>query len=527
MQTKTADLLKYQNIINQQNNTREKLKTTTARSQVLDAINASHAQHLSAVTQAISPNIPTILPTMTNVTTSDFGEYLSISQKEKIPFYTGYLDEDIRVQDWFTEAESIATSCNWTKEQMKRNFSQRFKHLALALQQDLDRSQRNLSYDEWKDIIIKEFKDPAENEYFKQDLSEIKQKEKERVRDFKARIEKTFIKGYGEDAFKSTEPITASIRDDILKTALQNGLKASLEPGYWNKIEPTHKYEDAVRIATTVESVLGKRKMSQSTSKARDSTISAISLHQEILTSDIESLKRQFEGMKSSFSESRKTDDGASISAIASNNSGNSVGYTRFSKDTGTPNLSVNAKAVRFPQDTRNIERGRPNDRSSPYNRERPTSPYNRERSTSPYNRERYNSSPYRQDRPLNRSLSRERSPSIDRSSRDLSLSRERPHHNDLSQNFRTTRGSYRNPAIHHYQTPSHTQHNLRNPPNQSNRNSPTRPNNTLSPRPPYDNPPNQYRSSRNTVTCFRCGLRGHIRTECRVSLSRDRRSPN
>jgi hypothetical protein len=69
----------------------------------------------------------------------------------------------IRVQDWFTEAESITTSCNWTKGQMKRNFSQRFKHLSFAFQKDLDRSQQNLSYEEWKDIIIKEFEDPAEN----------------------------------------------------------------------------------------------------------------------------------------------------------------------------------------------------------------------------------------------------------------------------------------------------------------------------------------------------------------------------
>ena len=203
------------------------------------------------------------------MSTSDFGNYLSILQKEKIPYYTGSLDGDIRVQDWFTEAEYIATRCNWTKEQMKRNFSQRFKNQALTFQQELDRSaQRNISYDEWKEIIIKEFKDPAENEFFKQDLAEIKQKEKERVRDFKARIEKTFIKGYGEDAFRSSEPITASIRNDILKTAFQNGLKVSLESGYWNKIEPDDNYEDAVQIAIAVESVMGKRKIPHSPTRA-------------------------------------------------------------------------------------------------------------------------------------------------------------------------------------------------------------------------------------------------------------------
>jgi hypothetical protein len=46
---------------------------------------------------------------MDHITMSDFGEYLSISQKEKIP---GYLQGNFIVQDWFSEAESIATCCN-------------------------------------------------------------------------------------------------------------------------------------------------------------------------------------------------------------------------------------------------------------------------------------------------------------------------------------------------------------------------------------------------------------------------------
>lgn len=123
------------------------------------------------------------------------------------------------------------------------------------------------------------------------------------------------------------------------------------------------------------------------------------------------------------------------------------------------------AKAVRFPQGTRNNKRGRSNDRFSPYNRER---------STSPYKRDSQNSNPYRQNRPLNRSLSRECSSSIDRSSRDRLISKERPHHINRSQNPRYTNGNDHNPKIHHYQTPSPSQPNLRNSPNQFNCNSPS-----------------------------------------------------
>ena len=443
----------------------------------------------------------------------------------KKPYYTGPLDGDIRIQDWFTEAEHIATCCSWTKDQMKRNFSQRFKSLALAFQQELDRStQRNVSYDEWKEIIIKEFKDPAENEFFKQDLAEIKQKEKERVRDFKARIEKTFIKGYGEDAFKSTEPITASIRNDILKNAFQNGLKASLESGFWNKIEPDHKYEDAVKIAMAVESVLGKRQMVQSSAKARDSAINAISLHQDELTSDVERLKLQFEGMKSSLSENRKSDARPSISAITPSNPGNTIGYTRYSTTTGTPNLSVNSKAVHFPGPSNNY-RGRSTDRSLNYTRER---------SLSPFNRDKYNTSPNGQNRFYNRPLSRERTPASNYSSRNRSLSREREHPNERSPGPRpSTPNNYRNPTLNYYQTPPRSPQPYRpdtptRQPNQNRTYSNHNPHNRAQnnrPFPPARNPNNHSRN--NSTVCYRCNQQGHIRSECRVLPLQERRTYN
>jgi hypothetical protein len=174
----------------------------------------------------------------------------------------------------------------------------------------------------------------------------------------------------------------------------------------------------------------------------------------------------------------------------------------------------VNAKAVQFPQGTRNNKRGRSNDRSSPYNRER---------SKSPYKRDSQNSNPYRQDHPLNRYLSRECSSSIDRSSRDRLISKERPHHINRSQNRRYTDGNYHNPKIHHYQTPSPSQPNLRNSPNQFNCNSPSpgRPTNLTQQH--FFLPDLTQRTLQtstiafpvigDTVGCFLCGLRGHIRT--------------
>ncbi len=58
--------------------------------------------------------------------------------------------------------------------------------------------------------------------------------------------------------------------------------------GYWNRIFTGASYEDAVKVATEVENVVSKKVSTKSQSAAN---ISAISLHQELLTTEIETLK--------------------------------------------------------------------------------------------------------------------------------------------------------------------------------------------------------------------------------------------
>jgi hypothetical protein len=129
-----------------------------------------------------STNVRTFLK---NMATSELSELVSIPLQEKIPHFTGYLN-DISVTDWFKQAERVAKSGNWSKEQMKRYFSERFTKLALSFQEHLDdpdNPEPITNYNEWKDLIIEEFKYPSENQIFKNELSEIKQKTNERVRD--------------------------------------------------------------------------------------------------------------------------------------------------------------------------------------------------------------------------------------------------------------------------------------------------------------------------------------------------------
>ncbi|EFX77771.1 hypothetical protein DAPPUDRAFT_105681 [Daphnia pulex] len=246
---------------------------------------------------------------------SELRELVSIPLREKIPHFSGYLD-DTSVTDWFKQAERIAKGGNWSKEQMKRHFSERYTKLALSFQEYLDN---------------------PENLIFKNELAEIKQKTNERVRDFRARLEKLFVKAYNEKLFRSANEDMTLIRNDILKNAFEGGLKTELHSGYENRIPADADYATCVTTATDIESILARKK---SISQNRHSEISAISIHQGLLTNDVEDLNRKFEGLNSY----DNLDDRPirEILAVPGVYSDNGQPYT------DTPNFSLNSRTVRF-----------------------------------------------------------------------------------------------------------------------------------------------------------------------------------
>jgi hypothetical protein len=193
---------------------------------------------------------------------NDLKELVAIPLREKIPHFSGRLD-GILIIDWFKQAERVAKGGNWSKEQMKRYFPERFLESALSFQENLDDPDNPESvteYNEWKDLIIKEFKDPSENQISKNELSEIKQKANERVRDFRARLEKLFAKVYNEKLFHSTNEDMTVIRNDILKNAFELGLKGELLPGYEKRVPVNADYPTCVATETEVEKVTAGRK---------------------------------------------------------------------------------------------------------------------------------------------------------------------------------------------------------------------------------------------------------------------------
>jgi hypothetical protein len=284
----------------------------------LNSLRKQNADNLKLISDLRAT--PTVGAAGSSVMASDLSELVAIPLREKIPHFSGYLGEQ-RVQDWFVIAERVAKGANWTKEQMKRYFCERFNNLAHAFQEKLDETSsphRNLGYDDWKKLIIKEFKDPSEAEAFKTELSITKQRDQERVRDFAARLEKIFVKGYGEDTLKSTNKELTAMRDNILIKAFENGIKEDLAMGYWNRIFTGASYEDAVKVATEVENVVSKKVSTKSQSAAN---ISAISLHQELLTTELETLKGRVNELTVSTSSQEKQAQGGGIPIVSTTNS--------------------------------------------------------------------------------------------------------------------------------------------------------------------------------------------------------------
>ena len=328
--------------------------------------------------------------------TSDLSELVAIPLREKIPHFSGYLGEQ-RVQDWLTVAERIAKGANWTKDQMKRYFCERFNNLAHSFQEKLEAvgsPRRNLGYDDWKKVIIEEFKDPAESETFKAELNLAKQRDEERVRDFVARIEKIFIKGYGEDVFKSTNNEVTQMREEILKKSLQNGMKSDLATGYWYRVKPEASYKEAVDVANEVENFLRRKGQQREVSTAN---ISAISLHQEVMDEQLKSLEGKVDELRMSHSSQGNLGKIGDI-AVISTTSGNTGNPHRGGS--GRPN--DNGRAVRISVNSSEKGRSKSRDRGQQFSRPKSRSPSGDRNSSG----RAYQQRPYRGSHPVGRANS-------------------------------------------------------------------------------------------------------------------------
>ncbi|KZR96505.1 Uncharacterized protein APZ42_009119, partial [Daphnia magna] len=99
----------------------------------------------------------------------------------------------------------------------------------------------------------------------------------------------------------------------------------------------TATYDVAIATATEVESILTRK---HSSARARQPDLSAINLSHELLSSDIEDLKRKFEGLTCSSVET--------LQDKRSKSKDKPIASTLSSSASIPSGLSLNAKAVRF-----------------------------------------------------------------------------------------------------------------------------------------------------------------------------------
>ncbi len=152
-------------------------------------------------------------------------------------------------------------------------------------------------------------------------------------------MEKIFAKGYGEAAFNSTNDEMTSVREEVLRTTFQDGLRADIAPGYWYRVKPDAPYADSVKVATEVESVVCRK--NSSTGQVHEAAISALGLNQEELTGRLQSIEEKLAEMNTSnSSQVSKKEKNGGISVVSTGAQPNGKG--------GKPRERSRDKRVRF-----------------------------------------------------------------------------------------------------------------------------------------------------------------------------------
>jgi len=120
-------------------------------------------------------------------------EAVSHQKKEAIPFFSGTKGE-VTFRSWFDDAVKRADSEGWTDVQRKQIFSDRLKGAAKIFNATLA---NNLNFDAWADNFKNRFRDEAEVEILKANLTNLSQSSNMRVRDFAESIDLLYTKIYG------------------------------------------------------------------------------------------------------------------------------------------------------------------------------------------------------------------------------------------------------------------------------------------------------------------------------------------
>ena len=154
--------------------------------------------------------------------------------KKEIPNFTGEIENELAIEEWFKIAERIATNAGWNNAQKLRFFQERMVKSAENFNDSLTQAQK-ANYQIWKTSILEGLADNTTKAKKKEQLKYLKQEDTERVRDFKIRIDDYYQIAFGMDAATSANATVVALRDEAKKDVLLNGLKSAISDLVWNR----------------------------------------------------------------------------------------------------------------------------------------------------------------------------------------------------------------------------------------------------------------------------------------------------
>ena len=132
--------------------------------------------------------------------------------KKEIPQFKGDIESKLAIEEWFKIAEKIATNAGWTDVQKLRFLQEKLTKSAANFNDSLTPAQK-ATYQIWKNSVITGLTDHTTKARKKEELNTLKQKETERVRDFKIKIDDLYRISYG---------IGPDTDQDVVVVALRN-----------------------------------------------------------------------------------------------------------------------------------------------------------------------------------------------------------------------------------------------------------------------------------------------------------------
>lgn len=146
-----------------------------------------------------------------------FSEIYSHQRKTDIPLFDGIVSKEKLIEDWLREGLRVARTAGWSDEMKLRMLSDRLTKMALRFHEELIKKKPNMTFAEWKKEMKAGFKNDAEIERRKKELSNFKQTPSHRVRDFISLIDEQYIRAYGKKLAESKDPDVVQLRENTKK----------------------------------------------------------------------------------------------------------------------------------------------------------------------------------------------------------------------------------------------------------------------------------------------------------------------